>query len=144
MWFSYCNFETWLSIQFWFANVSRAKIQLQILLRNDTTINGYVTGFVEAYDKHWNIALSTVVHIWKRKKPHFCTTPMPTNEYDDASSMSECMRRLQRLRVNVPTINAKSINRKLAECTRSVPQLVVRGEQIAIIYSDWTQNDSVK
>lgn len=127
-------------------NAPLAQIQLQILLRNDTMIIGYVTGFVEAYDKHWNIALSTVVHVWKRRKPHFCTTPMPTNKNDDDRSMSECMRRLQRLGVNVPKINAKSINRKFAECTRSVPQLVVRGEQIAIIYSESgaQQNHSVK
>lgn len=120
-------------------------IQLQILLRNETTINGYVTGFVEAYDKHWNIALSNVVHVWKRMKPHFCTTPMSTNTHgdaDDGQSMNECMRRLQRLGINVPAINVKSINRKFAECTRSVPQLVVRGEHIAIIYSDVSQDRS--
>lgn len=114
-------------------------IHLQILLRNETTINGYVSGFVEAYDKHWNIALSNVVHVWKRKKPHFCTTSMSTNTNDDdadGQSMNECMRRLQRLGLNVPKINVKSINRKYAECTRSVPQLVVRGEHIAIVYLD--------
>lgn len=120
---------------------------MQILLRNETTINGHVTGFVEAYDKHWNIVLSNVVHVWKRKKPHFCTTSMSSNMHDDAydgNSIDECLRRLQRLGINVPAINVKSINRKFAECTRNIPQLLVRGEQIAVVHLDVPHDHSNK
>lgn len=107
-------------------------------------MNGYVTGMVEAYDKHWNIALTKVLHVWKRKKPHFCTTSMSASLIDDGDNIAECMERLKRLRINVPAINVKSLNRKFAECTRHVPQLVVRGEQIAIVYLDLSQDHTIK
>lgn len=98
-----------------------------------------MTGLVEAYDKHRNIALLNVVLVWKRKKPHFCASAMSAslpNGVNDGNGMDECMQRMQRLGINMPAINVKSIDRKFAECTRSVVQLVVRGEQILLVHSD--------
>lgn len=33
-----------------------------------------MTGIVMAFDKHWNIALSDVFEVWKRRKTNLCST----------------------------------------------------------------------
>lgn len=33
-----------------------------------------MTGIVMSFDKHWNIALSDVFEVWKRRKTHLCPT----------------------------------------------------------------------
>lgn len=45
----------------------------------------------------------------------------------------KCSDRLKELNINIPVIKVKSLNRKYVECTRHVPQLLIRGDQIAVI-----------
>lgn len=134
------------------------KFPMQIFTRNVTTINGYVTGFIEAFDKHWNIVLIDVHEVWKRKKFHYCPKavmqsrppPPPSSnadaddnnnanrddDDDDNEQFAECMQRLKMLNIARPTIAVKSLSRKLVECSRNVPKLLIRGEQIATIILD--------
>jgi len=43
--------------------------KVKVWTRNDTGIRGFVTGFVEAFDKHWNLALRDVdEHFLRRRK----------------------------------------------------------------------------
>lgn len=121
---------------------------LQIFTRNVTTINGYVTGIIEAFDKHWNIVLIDVLEVWKRKKFHHCSkaaTQSPQQNVDDDGNNDQryddelskaCMQRLQMLNIAQPTIAVKSLNRKMVECSRNVPKLLIRGEQIATVILD--------
>lgn len=125
---------------------------MQIFTRNVTTINGYATGFIEAFDKHWNIVLADVCEVWKRKKFHYCSKAVMKSpqQYDDADDddvinsdkryehelFKECMQRLKMLKITPPTIAVKSLNRKMVECSRNVPKLLIRGEQIATVILD--------
>lgn len=97
-------------------------------------MNGYVTGFIEAFDKHWNIALKDVQQVCKRKKLHYWSTADCDSGNESVSV--DCMRRLKQLGLKIPETAVKSINRKFAECTRFVPQLFVRGEQVVIVTLD--------
>lgn len=109
---------------------------LQIFTRNVTTINGHATGFIEAFDKHWNIVLSDVVEVWKRKKFHYCPKAVMLHDNNEDEQLAECIQRLRVLNITMPTVAVKSLNRKLVECTRNVPKLLIRGEQIATIILD--------
>lgn len=40
----------------------------QIVTRNMNSIRGHCTGYVVAFDKHWNIALEDVREVWARAK----------------------------------------------------------------------------
>lgn len=95
--------------------------------------------------------MSDVLHVWKRKKLHYCATAIEPNKFcytdednnnGDGSSGNnnesdpttvDCVERLKLLGIEIPEIKVKSLNRKYVECTRHVSQLVIRGEQIAII-----------
>lgn len=105
----------------------------QISLRNENNINGHATGFVEAFDKHWNVVLSDVVHVWKRKKPHFCPAAASLAGTEDEEELDICTAKLKALGIAIPPLAVKSINRKFAECKRHIGQIVIRGEQIALI-----------
>lgn len=122
---------------------------MQIFTRNVTTINGYVTGIIEAFDKHWNIVLIEVFEVWKRKKFHCCSkavmkSPQQYDDDNDTNSdnryekelFNECMQRLKMLKIAPPTIAVKSLNRRMVECSRNVPKLLIRGEQIATVILD--------
>jgi len=42
--------------------------RIKIWTRKEDGIRGYLTGFVEAFDKHWNLALRDVDEVFYRKK----------------------------------------------------------------------------
>lgn len=44
--------------------------------------------------------------------------------------------------IKVPEISTKSINRKNVECTRKIPQLMIRGEDIVLIGEDKSEGDA--
>lgn len=95
-----------------------------------------MTGVIELFDKHWNIALFDVYEVWKRRKLHFCHSAADENDTEDEYNITECTKRLQELNVVLPKISVKSINRKYAECSRHISQLMIRGEHIALVILD--------
>lgn len=108
-------------------------IHFQVHIRNETKIIGYVTGLIVIYDKHWNLVLSNVHEVWKRRKLHCCAT---ANHGDEQDQLQLCMDRLKLLSIELPETKIKSLNRKFVQCSRWLPQLMIRGEQIAIISVD--------
>lgn len=48
----------------------------------------------------------------------------------------DCSQKLKKLKLQFPIVHVKSLNRKYVECTRKVPQLMVRGEQVAVVMLD--------
>lgn len=99
-----------------------------------------MTGFIEAFDKHWNIVLIDVFEMWKRKKYHYSSKAVIPNDdnngSDDKAQLETCLQRLRCLNITIPALNVKSINRKQVECSRNISKLLIRGEQIAIIILD--------
>ncbi|XP_055314888.1 U7 snRNA-associated Sm-like protein LSm11 [Sitodiplosis mosellana] len=123
--------------------------RVKIFTRNAVTINGHVTGFIEAFDKHWNIVLTNVFEVWTRKKYHHTckATTIVNDDNDDTDAESQlkvCLQRLQHLNITIPSLNVKSINRKRVECSRNVQKLLIRGEQIATIILDTTQHQTME
>uniref|UniRef100_A0A1B0CQA2 Sm domain-containing protein n=1 Tax=Lutzomyia longipalpis TaxID=7200 RepID=A0A1B0CQA2_LUTLO len=104
------------------------KTQVKIYIRNNHGIRGYVTGYIEIFDKHWNVTLKDAEEFYRRRKFQYCESA----NFDE-SSVEDCSARLKKLGIELPEVNVKSINRKNVECRRKLPQILIRGEQIALI-----------
>lgn len=101
----------------------------QIYTRNEHGVRGYITGFVVLFDKHWNMVVTDVLEVWKRRKAHYCQpAAQPVSTATD-----ECARRLKELQITVPDITVKSLNRKNIECSRRVAEMLVRGENVVCV-----------
>lgn len=96
-----------------------------------TGIRGFLTGFIEAFDKHYNIALVDCIEVWKRRKYKFSD-----NNVSLLGPPQDCSKLLKSMGIAVPEISTKSINRKVVECTRKFPQLMVRGEDVILVGED--------
>lgn len=79
------------------------------------------------------MVLTDVQEVWKRRKLHYCHNADIGHTPD---SEQICLARLRSLNIDLPQTMVKSLNRKFVECTRHVPQLMIRGEQIALITVD--------
>lgn len=103
------------------------KVKVKIYTRKQRGIDGYLTGYIELFDKHWNLSLSDVEECFKRKKYYFS---LATGTFGQPRKQ---VKTLKALGYNLPETKVKSLNRKYVECTRKFSQLFIRGEQIVTI-----------
>jgi small nuclear ribonucleoprotein (snRNP)-like protein len=104
---------------------------VKIYVRKEHGIRGFITGFVEAFDKHFNIALVECNEVWKRRKFKFSD-----NNVALLGPPQDCSRLLKSMGIRVPDIVAKSLDRKTVECSRKLSQVVIRGEDVVLVAED--------
>jgi len=107
------------------------RTRVKIYIRKEHGIRGSISGFIEAFDKHFNIALVDCIEVWKRRKFGFSD-----NKVALLGPPEDCSQLLHSMGIKVPEIATKSVNRKVVECTRKIPQLMVRGEDVILIGED--------
>nr|XP_021188138.2 U7 snRNA-associated Sm-like protein LSm11 [Helicoverpa armigera] len=101
------------------------RLRIKIITRNDRGIRGTLQGTVVAFDKQWNMALSDVLETWKRKGvkkrkvPPGLGTPVPKGTAATISS--------------IPEVTEKPLGNGVWECTRLIPQMMVRGEHVVLV-----------
>lgn len=115
------------------------RTRVKIYIRKEHGIRGYITGFIETFDKHYNIALVDCIEVWKRRKYKFSESSVSL-----LGQPEDCSNLLKSMRINVPEISTKSVDRKVVECTRKIPQLMLRGENVILIGEDISQPKSDK
>ncbi|KAJ0180855.1 hypothetical protein K1T71_002940 [Dendrolimus kikuchii] len=101
------------------------RLRIKVVTRNDRGIRGVLHATLVAFDKQWNMALSDVLEIWKRKGvrkrkiPPALGTPVPKGT---AAAISP-----------VPAVTETPIGKGVYECTRYISQLMIRGEHVVLI-----------
>ncbi|KAJ2946769.1 hypothetical protein O0L34_g12834 [Tuta absoluta] len=101
------------------------RLRIKVVTRNDRGIRGYMHATLVAFDKQWNLALSDVLEVWKRKGPKKrkvppgLGTPVPKGS---AAKISP-----------VPEVTETPLGKGVWECTRYIPQLMVRGEHVVLV-----------
>lgn len=104
------------------------KTRVKIHIRKEHGIRGFLTGLIEAFDKHFNILLVDCIEVWRRRKFKFSD-----NNVALLGQPEDCSNLLKSMGLKVPEISAKSIDRKIVECTRKIPQLMIRGEDVVLV-----------
>ncbi|XP_043274659.1 U7 snRNA-associated Sm-like protein LSm11 [Venturia canescens] len=98
------------------------KTRVKVYTRSARGVRGFVEAYVAAFDKHWNLALQDCLEVWtrkvKRKAPALGLPEVVKFEVRDE---------------DVPKVIVKDSNGKEETLERHVPQMLLRGEQIAII-----------
>lgn len=107
------------------------RTRVKIYVRKEHGIRGCLTGLIEAFDKHFNIVLVDCIEVWRRRKFKFSD-----NHVALLGQPQDCSTLLKSMGINVPEISAKSIDRKCVECTRKIPQLMIRGEDVVLVSED--------
>lgn len=107
------------------------RIRVKVLTRKEHGIRGYITGFIEAFDKHFNLALIDCIEVWKRRKFQYSENKIPS-----LGQPTDCSKFLKKLGIKVPVLTVQSLNRKNVQCTRQVQQLMIRGEEVVLIGED--------
>lgn len=106
------------------------RTRVKIYIRKEHGIRGFITGYIELFDKHFNILLSDCVEVWRRRKYKFSDNNVIMGPPEDCSEL------LKSMGIEVPKISTKSIDRKKVECTRKIPQLMLRGEEVVLVAED--------
>lgn len=112
------------------------RVKVKIYTRKEHGVRGTITGYIEAFDKHWNMVVSSSCETWKRRKRN-CSDQKII--FKNTVPESEAFLKLKKMGISLPVVTAKSLDRKYVQCTREVPQLMIRGEQVILV----TPNESV-
>ncbi|XP_003394285.1 U7 snRNA-associated Sm-like protein LSm11 [Bombus affinis] len=97
-----------------------SRTRVKVYTRNARGIRGHVEAYVAAFDKHWNLALEDCFEVWTRKvkrKAPALGAPSGVKRKEDTA----------------PKVVVKKIEGKEETLERHVPQMLLRGEQVAII-----------
>ncbi|KYM82385.1 U7 snRNA-associated Sm-like protein LSm11, partial [Atta colombica] len=97
------------------------KIRVRVYTRNAYGIRGHVEAYVVAFDKFWNLALEDCFEVWSRKIKRKAPAVGP-----DAVRVEPAEKDISKMIV-------KKIEGKMETLERHVPQMLLRGEQVAII-----------
>ncbi|XP_035739876.1 U7 snRNA-associated Sm-like protein LSm11 [Vespa mandarinia] len=129
-----------------------SRIRIKVYTRNARGVRGHVEAYVAAFDKHWNLALEDCFEVWTRKRKRKAPAALDTKENEKTTRMMTMMMMMreeeeeeekeeekemkERRRTTtsfVPKVVLKKIEGKTETLERHVPQMLLRGEQVAII-----------
>ncbi|XP_059487612.1 uncharacterized protein LOC132203686 [Neocloeon triangulifer] len=101
------------------------KIRVMVKTRNIYQGTNDMVGYLVAFDKHWNLALTDVEETFLRKMQR----KVPLNLGESVKLSSEELARRGIVRPKV----IQKVGNKFELCKRHIPQLLLRGEQIVVI-----------
>lgn len=107
------------------------RTRVHVYIRKEHGIKGHITGFIEAFDKHLNLAMSDCIETYKRRKYDYMENKMILGKPED------CGKLIAQMGFKKSRPKAKSIDRKHVEVERTFKKLCIRGEDVALISEDY-------
>lgn len=105
--------------------------RVRVYIRKEHGIKGHVTGIIELFDKHLNLALSDCIESYQRRKYDYMENKTIIGVPEDCSNLIARMG----FKGSMPV--AKSIDRKHVQCVRNFKRLCIRGEHVVLISEDF-------
>ncbi|XP_077286674.1 U6 snRNA-associated Sm-like protein LSm11 [Arctopsyche grandis] len=109
-------------------NCLNQKIRIKVITRNDHGIRGHCIGFVHAFDKQWNMALSDVIEVWTRKQKNKIISGLDDLSIDDRQVV-----KILGKSVRIPRIRVTKLKDGMEKCERHIPQMLMRGEHVVLV-----------
>ncbi|XP_058121155.1 U7 snRNA-associated Sm-like protein LSm11 [Anopheles ziemanni] len=106
------------------------RTRVRIYTRKQKGVRGHISGFIEIFDHHWNMAVSDVSETWRRRKYRYSENKLAPETIGPAQ---DCSERLRMLGIVLPQSKARCDGKKYVICTRKVPQLLILGEQVVLV-----------
>ncbi|XP_053665465.1 U7 snRNA-associated Sm-like protein LSm11 [Anopheles marshallii] len=104
--------------------------RVRVYIRKQKGVRGHITGVIELFDKHWNMAISDVCETWTRRKYRYSEN----NQHPESmSAPTDCSERLRRLGIVLPKTKVRSEGKKNVIITRRLPQLLIQGMQVVLV-----------
>lgn len=97
--------------------------RLKVWTRGVAGVRGIATGFLAAFDKHWNMALTDVEEQFTRRRSR--KVPALGQEVADVE--------IREWRVGESVVRVVKRKKKVDVCVRHVPQVLLRGEHVAMV-----------
>lgn len=115
--------------------------RVKVMVRGVEGIRGHVTGFLVAFDKHWNMALTDAEETFRRRKkvksPPVAQAQVVSDLKDlrlgKSKSRKKSPQSSSRDVVGFSTVHVIERKRKSEVCKRHIPQVLLRGEHVACI-----------
>lgn len=101
--------------------------KVRVWTRGVQGVRGVATGFIVAFDKHWNLALKDVEEQFTRRR----TSKVPALGQDKESERSGKKGREEKIGESV--VRVVQVLRKVEICVRHVPQVLLRGEHVVMV-----------
>lgn len=98
-----------------------SQIRIKVITRSMNGIRGYCEAFVVAFDRHWNLALKDIREVWTRKKK------------SKVPAVGSSGTRVESTPAAGRTVLVLKSSKKDELLERHVPQLLLRGEHVAVI-----------
>ena len=105
-------------------NCVQNRTKIKVSTRKLNGIRGTCVGFLVAYDKHWNLAMIDVDETFNR--PRYRKPEVHMNDNNSSSRTST-------EKVGESIVRVIKTRRNTEMCQRHVPQIVLRGEQVALV-----------
>jgi len=91
-------------------------------------VRGVATGFIVAFDKHWNLAMKDVEEQFTRRR----TSKVPAlGQRKQQTKDKDCEKREEKIGESV--VRVVQVMRKVEICVRHVPQVLLRGEHVVMV-----------
>jgi len=102
--------------------------KVRVWTRGRDRVRGVATGFIVAFDKHWNLALTDVDEQFSRRRSR--KAPVLGGEITkDVPSDN------RNYKIGESSVRVLKVNKKDELCTRHVPQVLLRGEHVVMVAS---------
>jgi len=100
--------------------------RIRVWTRGLSDVRGVTTGFVAAFDKHWNMALTDIDEQFTRKRRR--KAPVLGGEVAKGPDKDA-----REFRVGESVVKILMVKKKVEICVRHVPQVLLRGEHVVMV-----------
>ena len=104
--------------------------RVKVWTRGVLGIRGVTTGFLAAFDKHWNMALTDVDEQFTRRRSR--KAPVLGGVGAGVVGVGET----REFRVGESLVKILKVKKKVEVCVRHVPQVLLRGEHVVMVASN--------